>query len=264
MSKFAPERVTINGVRHLSGDYYSLKMGPVSRIRKCRPGQFVHLGLSDRDVFFRRPMSIASVDTTSAEMEIIFKVCGRGTTMMTEYKRGDQISLLGPLGTGFTKPHKKEICLIVAGGVGFPPLSYLAGSLIENGRDPKSIEFFYGGRTADEIVQRSRFKKLGVQFHPATDAGSFGFNGLVTEALEAYLAVSPEQQYRLYACGPEPMLKATDQLALRHGIPGQLSLEAPMPCGIGVCLGCVVSLKNGGHARVCTEGPVFDIGEVAL
>jgi dihydroorotate dehydrogenase electron transfer subunit len=153
---------------------------------------------------------------------------------------------------------------MVAGGVGFPPLAYLAADLITRGVKPRQIEFFYGGKSADEIVERSRFKKLGVHFHPCTDDGSLGFKGVVTSAVESYIAENSGQKFHLYGCGPEGMLRATDDLGRRLGIPGQLSLEAPMPCGIGVCLGCVVPLRKGGHARVCVEGPVFDIGEVVL
>ncbi len=264
MSRLSPERVAVRKLRRLAPDYYSLRLGPCSRVRRCRPGRFVHVGLPGRDLFFRRAMSVASVDIDSAELEIIFKVCGRGTTMMSELRRGESVDLLGPLGTGFAGPRKQEICLLVAGGIGFPPLFFLAQDLIAQGRDPKSIEFFYGGRTSGEIVEKSRIRKLGLRFQAVTDDGSYGASGLVTEAVETFLATETDHRFRLYACGPEPMLKAADELALRHGIPGQLALEAPMPCGIGVCLGCVVSLRSGGHARVCADGPVFNVGEVLL
>jgi dihydroorotate dehydrogenase electron transfer subunit len=264
MSKFSPENVTVQKLRHLSRGYYSLRLGPCSKVGQCRPGQFVHLGLPEREIYFRRAMSIAAVDETRAEAEIIFKVFGRGTTIMAKYRRGDEVNLLGPLGTGFAKPRAKELAVMVGGGVGFPPLLFLASRLIEQGRDPKSIVFFYGGRTSGEIVERARIRKLGVRFYPVTDDGSFGAKGLVTEQVEKFLTESEGEKHRLYACGPEPMLQATNALALRLGVPGQVSLEAPMPCGFGVCLGCVVELVGGGHARVCQEGPVFDIGEVAL
>lgn len=264
MSRFSLERVTVSSLCHLSHDYYSLKLGPWRRVGRCRPGQFVHLGLPESDIFFRRAMSIAAIDLAVAELNVIFKVVGRGTRLLAQYCQGDQVDLLGPLGVPFRPPRKNETCLLIGGGVGFPPLYYLASWLIEKGRDPKSIEFFYGGRTSGEIVQRTRLRRLGVRFHPVTDDGSYGIKGLVTEAVEAYLKATAHKKLRVYSCGPEAMLKATDALALRHSIPGQLSLEAPMPCGYGVCLGCVVPLRAGGTARVCTEGPVFEIGEVLL
>ena len=98
----------------------------------------------------------------------------------------------------------------------------------------------------------------------ATDDGSSGFKGFVTQAAERFLKEHNSTPYRLYACGPEPMLKAVETLSDRFRIPGQISLEAPMPCGIGVCLGCIRPLKAGGYTRVCREGPVYDIGEVEL
>lgn len=264
MNRLTPERVPVVSLRHLSRDYYSLKLGPWRRVTQCRPGQFVHVGLLQCDVYFRRAMSIAAVDTSRSELEIIFKVFGKGTRALARHHRGDVVDLIGPLGVPFQPPRKKETCVMVGGGVGFPPLYFLACRLIELGFNPKAIDFFYGGRTSEEIVERSRIRRLGVRFHPVTDDGSFGVMGLVTEAVEDYLAEHALRSPKIYACGPGPMLKAADDLALRLGIPGQVSLEAPMPCGFGVCLGCVVPLRAGGHARVCCEGPVFDIGEVLL
>jgi dihydroorotate dehydrogenase electron transfer subunit len=264
MKRFTPERVPIVNLKHLSRDYYALRLGPWPRVRQCRPGQFVHLGLPQCDVYFRRAMSIASVDVSAGELEIIFKVFGRGTRALSQHHVGDVLDLLGPLGVPFQPPRRTETCVLIGGGVGFPPLFFLATWLTQHGFNPKAIEFFYGGRTSEEIVERSRIKKLGVQFHPVTDDGSFGVKGLVTEAVEAYLTEHTLRRPRLYVCGPGAMLKAADDLGQRLALPGQVSLEAPMPCGFGVCLGCVVPLRAGGHARVCREGPVFEIGEVLL
>jgi dihydroorotate dehydrogenase electron transfer subunit len=209
-------------------------------------------------------MSIAWIEPDRDQVHMIFKVFGRGTRLLSHCSRGDEVELLGPLGVPFKMPKKNDTCLLIGGGVGFPPLYFLARHMIEKGRDPKSIEFFYGGRTSGEIVERTRLRKLGVKFRPVTDDGSFGERGLVTEAVTNYLETTPPRNPRIYSCGPEPMLKAVDDLGRKAGIPGQVSLEAPMPCGFGVCLGCIVPLRAGGNARVCTEGPVFEIGEVKL
>jgi dihydroorotate dehydrogenase electron transfer subunit len=264
MIRFSPERVTVLQRRHLSDDCCSLVFGPCSRADRCRPGQFLHLRIPESRVYFRRAMSLASVDPDSGAIEVIFKVVGVGTRALSACQKGAELDIINPLGNGFTNPGKSETILLVAGGVGFPPLFYFATELIRQGRDPKSIEFFYGGRTANDLVERGRIKKLGVRFHPVTDDGSFGEKGMVTDAVDRFLAAYSGKKLRLYGCGPEPMLRAADDLALARGIPGQLSLEAPMPCGIGVCLGCIVTLRNGEHARVCHDGPVFDIGEVLL
>ncbi len=184
---------------------------------------------------------------------------------MASLRRGDRVNLLGPLGEPFKFPRKNETIIMVAGGVGLPPLLFLATEMLRRGYDRKSIELFYGGRNADDIIERTRLRKLGVRFHPATENGSLGTAGIITDPVENRLrTASGRERLRLYACGPEGMLRAVSDLGLRYGVPGQLALEAPMPCGIGLCLGCVVRLTDGGYARVCCDGPVFDIGEVIL
>lgn len=250
--------------RNLGNGYYSLTFGPYSRASHCKPGQFVHIRLLGADVFFRRAFSVANVSTNNNEIEIILKVVGRGTKVMAGLRKGDLVNLLGPLGVPFKLPKKNETTLIVAGGIGFPPLLFLTCEMIRRGWEPKQIVFFYGGRSAVDIVKRSRIKKMGVTFIPVTEDGSLGETGLVTESVEKHILSRRTDGFRIYGCGPPGMLKATNDLGLKYGIPGQLSLEAPMPCGIGVCLGCVVELTGGGYARVCRDGPVFDIGEVVL
>lgn len=264
MTRAICETTPIRQIRHLKNNYHAMIVGPYSRANDCRPGHFVHLRMPATEIYFRRAMSVAGVHSRTQELEIIFKVFGRGTTILSGFGKGDTVDLLGPLGKPFAAPKKGERILLVAGGVGFPPLMYLAQDLIAHGMDPKRIEFFYGGRTADDLAERTRIKKLGVNFHPCTDDGSFGHRGFVTQAVEQFIRDHNDEKLRLYGCGPEGMLKATDEIGVRLGVPGQVSLEAPMPCGIGICLGCVVPLTAGGYARVCCEGPVFAIGEVRL
>jgi dihydroorotate dehydrogenase electron transfer subunit len=264
MTKLTGQDTYLIKRRNLRNDYHSCTFGPFNDVKKCRPGSFVHLRIPSLDVFFRRAMSVASVDTVRKELEIIFKVVGRGTAFLAGLSKQSQVNFLGPLGNGFTLPRKSESAVIVAGGIGFPPLMYLVSEMVSRGFNPGQVHFFYGGRSGDDVVEHSRIKRLGVCFHPMTDDGSFGRRGLVTEAVEEYIRDHSGEKMRLFGCGPEPMLKVVDELGLKYKLPGQLSLEAPMPCGIGVCLGCVVTLRAGGHARVCRDGPVFDIGEVLL
>jgi dihydroorotate dehydrogenase electron transfer subunit len=264
MIKFAPVATRVVRRRHLTDDYYSLTFSPVPGIKRARPGQFVHLRLPECQVYFRRAMSIAAIDVERSEMEIIFKIFGRGTKILSGFRKGQALDMLGPLGKPFTKPKKTETPLMVGGGIGFPPLLYLAADLVQKGYDPARIQFFYGGRSKKDILERTRIRKLGVTLHVVTEDGSLGRKGLVTEAVEEYLDTHPDGHPRIYSCGPEGMLKAVDDLGVRRRVPGEVSLEAPMPCGYGVCLGCVVPLRKGGHARVCQEGPVFQIGEVVL
>ncbi|UCG61770.1 MAG: dihydroorotate dehydrogenase electron transfer subunit [Candidatus Zixiibacteriota bacterium] len=264
MTRLTCEDTYLIKKRNLKNNYYSAVFRTYSRVDRCRPGQFVHIQIPCSDVYFRRAMSVAGVSVKRREIEVIFKVVGRGTHLLGDLHENDRINLLGPLGEAFRWPRKNETTLVVAGGVGFPPLMYLVTEMVKAGRDPRAIEFFYGGRSSTDLIERTRIKKLKVNFHPVTEDGSLGHKGLVTKPVEAFLNNNRGTRIRLYGCGPEGMLKAVNDLAIKFGIPGQISLEAPMPCGIGVCLGCVVPLTRGGHARVCREGPVFDIGEVAL
>lgn len=250
--------------RDLHNDYYSILFDNYPLARHCRPGQFIQMQLPSADIFFRRPMSIAGVDADSKQLEVIFKVVGKGTTLMAKLEKKDKVNILGPLGKSFTPPKKSEIPLIIAGGVGFPPLMFFAEYLVAKGYPAKQIQFYYGGRSKEDILEKSRIKKLGVSFHPITEDGTYGAKGLVTEPVRRFIEQNQDKKMKIYACGPDGMLKAADQLGLDTGVSGELSLEAPMPCGVGICLGCVVPLRAGGNARVCVEGPIFEIGEVLL
>ncbi|MDX9858811.1 MAG: dihydroorotate dehydrogenase electron transfer subunit [candidate division Zixibacteria bacterium] len=264
MSKIVSEEAVITRRRDLHNNYYSLTFGPIHSLSACRPGNFVHIKLPTSDIYFRRAMSVAAVYPDTNELEIIFRVFGRGTTRLATFRTGDTLDVLGPLGKGFAKPRKSDRVICVAGGIGFPPLFYLASDLVQAGFDPKKIEFFYGGRSAPDIIERSRIKKLGLNFYPVTEDGSVGRTGLVTQFVRDMIENGRKEKFVLYGCGPEGMLRATNQIGLDLSVPGELAFEAPMPCGIGVCLGCVVPLVKGGYARVCADGPVFKIGEVVL
>lgn len=258
------DQIPLSAHRELGHDYYSLVFSPFAAARDCRPGQFFHIRIPGTDILFRRAFSVASADAGSGEVEIILKVFGRGSRALAHLHPGDKVDILGPLGNGFDEPPADAIVVMVAGGIGFPPLLYLAQHLIAKGRHPGSIQFFYGGRSAADIIEIDRITSLGVGFHPVTEDGSLGETGMVTTPVQDFVSGRDKSTIFIVGCGPEAMLRATDGLARNFGVAGQLSLEAPMPCGIGVCLGCVVPLTEGGHARVCMEGPVFDIGEVAL
>lgn len=264
MNRPVCEQVPLSVHRELEHDYHSLVFSPFTAAQHCRPGQFFHIRIPGTDILFRRAFSVASAAPRRRDVEIILKVFGRGSRALSRLRPGDVVDILGPLGNGFDDPPADTTVIMVAGGVGFPPLLYLAQHLLDQGRDPESIQFFYGGRTAADIIERDRIVGLGIGFHPVTEDGSLGETGMVTTPVGDFLAGHNPGSVYLYGCGPEGMLRATDGLARNVGVAGQLSLEAPMPCGIGICLGCVVPLTEGGHARVCREGPVFAIGEVAL
>jgi dihydroorotate dehydrogenase electron transfer subunit len=195
-------------------------------------------------------------------LEILYKVVGQGTRVMSELHAGDRVELLGPLGRGFTVSDGDCAKLLVGGGIGLVPLFLLAEALIGKGH---KVRLLMGGRTRDDILAVTEFERLGVETYVSTDDGSLGEEGLVTRVLERKLAKYPCAE--VYACGPMPMLKAVEGICAAAGVPLQVSLEAHMACGVGACLGCVV--KGAGHSELqpnylctCKEGPVFDAREL--
>lgn len=263
MSKIVVEDVSVLKNKKLGANCFVITIAPFSKAKSIRPGQFIHLKVPDCDLFFRRAFSVYSVNTEEKSLEILFKVFGRGTKVMTSIKKGETVSLLGPLGNSFRKPKKNDLVGLIAGGVGFPPIYYFARYLVESGYDPKKLFFFYGGRGRDDLIELARLKKLGLNNILVTEDGSLGTKGLVTSEVEKWFLENNRSKV-VYSCGPEGMLKAVDQLAQKYGVPGQISLEAPMPCGVGICLGCIKPLRSGGNTRVCKEGPIFEIGEIVL
>jgi len=263
MSRIVVENARIIKMRNPGRDFHVMTIAPFSKIKSIKPGQFVHLKIPQCRVYFRRAFSVYDFNPENKSVDIIFRVCGRGTSVMAKLGKGDEIDILGPLGNGFRLPGKSETALLIAGGVGMPPVYLLAKKLLEKKYNPENIFFFYGANSRTELVDINHIKKLGVQAIVSTLDGSSGYKGLITGAVNKWLK-SHDGKRIIYACGPEGMLQAVDNLASVNKIPGQLSLEAPMPCGVGICLGCIRPLKSGGYTRVCRDGPVYDIGEVLL
>lgn len=233
-----------------------------------KPGTFLHIKpwSGGTDPLLRRAFSIFDYDEQSGIVDVLYKVFGRGSFLLSKVSAGEIIDVLGPLGNGFEQPDKEAQLILTAGGVGLPPLYLLAKSSLMNGFKPKQITFLCGFGSADDIGIATRVETLPVKLRYATDDGSLGFHGFVTELLQQEIGLAPQKgNVHVCACGPEGMLKATQQIALQDGIRCSLSLESIMPCGVGTCLGCVVK-KTGEekYHRVCREGPVFDAREVEL
>ena len=214
-----------------------------------RPGQFVMVkAWPGLDPLLARPLSIHDQDEDS--FRLLFQVRGRGTAILARQEVGDEILVLGPLGQGF-ETGSEGPALLVAGGIGIAPFLFLARELRVRGRE---VYLFYGARTAAELLLLEEFESLGVRLHLATEDGSAGVKGFVSEPLVSFLKESPEGT--LYACGPTPMLQAVSRIAREFGLRAYVSLEARMACGLGMCLGCTVPRAEGGFLHVCTEGPV--------
>jgi dihydroorotate dehydrogenase electron transfer subunit len=230
-----------------------------SIVEKSVPGQFVNIYLNDSSKLLPRPISICEIDKTTGILTLVYAVFGEGTRIISGYKAGESMDILGPLGNGYTiEPNKKH--LLVGGGVGTPPLVQTAKSLAAMGE--KDITVVVGFKSATYLVEEI---ESVAKVYVATDDGSFGHHGTVIdvlnkEALEADM---------IYACGPKPMMKALQTWVLAHKIPAQLSLEERMGCGFGACVGCSVKVTADNEAgytykKACIDGPVFDAKEVIL
>lgn len=246
--------------RHLDGAYFLLSFHHPDVAREARPGQFVMIKAgTTAELPLRRPFSIMSVDPARETFTLFVKAIGAGSRALTLLEPGEAAQCLGPLGRPFDPPPAGVEALMVAGGYGVSPFRMLAAELQRRGLRGR---VFYGGRTVLDLQEREPFAALGAPLHTATEDGSLGHRGRVTEALEDYLDTKPGA-VALYASGPDAMLHGVARLAERRGLPAQVSLDPWMGCGIGTCLGCVVPIQEADRARpklrvACTEGPVFD------
>ncbi len=224
------------------------------------PGQFVMLRVSENlDPLLARPFGISSVPSKNS-IEIIYRVVGRGTSLLSRVETGHSLSLLGPLGHGFPLPEKGTMPVLVAGGSGFPPLHFLAQ------RAGSRAHLFLGSRDKECLPPAGiikSFKDRIAKVHIATEDGSLGSCGMSTDVLQDFLAkVERKTPLVVYACGPHAMLSAVNRIAAEHSVSCYVSMEERMACGLGACMGCSIPLKAGGYKRACKEGPVFDSRDI--
>jgi dihydroorotate dehydrogenase electron transfer subunit len=232
-----------------------------------RPGQFFQLRIDPKslDPLLRRPF--APSETFPDTMAFVYAVVGHGTRVMSELHEGDRVSVLCPLGNCFALPEEKNAqALLVGGGCGAPSLLTLARALGSAGH---AVHVALGARTQCSLLEVEAMAALAARLEVATDDGSHGIRGHAISAAETILSdLDPDLPVRIYACGPDPMLRALSALAEDRGIPCQVSLEARMACGFGACVGCVVKVRDAtrpeGFAfrKVCCDGPVFDSREI--
>lgn len=264
------KRVVVEAIDILSARYFVLQLRAPEVGAEVSPGQFLMVSTSHGiDPLLRRPMAFYGIQRDGSGEVIGFSILvektGRGTRLLAQLRPGDSLDILGPLGRPFSIGESSVAGaenLLVMGGVGAAPFPLLAAQLRRRG---DGVRAFVGGRSAADVLCLADFAALDVPAVVSTDDGSAGHHGLVTEALEVYLQSTPVLPAAIYSCGPTPMMRAVDVVARRHGIGHQVSLEAPMACGIGVCLSCVVRVRaEGGWAyrRVCREGPVFDAAQL--
>jgi dihydroorotate dehydrogenase electron transfer subunit len=250
---------------------YLIRLHAPALARAIRPGQFVMLRLTGAtDPLLGR--AFALYDTVLDDhgepvaIDIVYLVVGKMTGLLMGLRAGATVEVWGPLGNGFPDLSGVGHVGLVAGGIGQTPfLAYLRELLGTRGygslprRQCQHATLFYGVRSADLVAGVDDFRAAGAQVYVASDDGSVGFRGYVTQLLEQHLGDSGPQH--LIGCGPEPMLHALAALADRHSLPCHVSLETPMACGLGVCFSCVTKIRTAqgwDYRRVCVEGPVFD------
>ncbi len=222
--------------KKIAKDVYLMKL---SGDADTAPGQFINIKLDG--FFLRRPISIC--DVCGDETTIIYKTVGSGTEYLSRLSTGEKLDVLSGLGNGFDLSKSGNAPLVIGGGVGVPPMYYLAKCLKNEGKDVTAV---LGFNTADEVFGTKEFEALGINTVLATADGSLGKKGFVTDVL-------PDSYTYFYTCGPEPMLKAVYGKTVTSG---QLSFEERMGCGFGACMGCSCKTKYGSK-RICKDGPVL-------
>ena len=267
-------------------------------ISAFKPGQFIELDISkaslpepesipaylrdkaNRHILLRRPFSPCSVEVKNnhINMNLIYSVIGPATLRMTTLTKSAKVSIIGPLGNGFSMPDKKTTALLVSGGVGSPPIQHLATALAEKYSALK-IVFFAGTAAISNAPFETekthngfiipQLQKHNIDTYIATDNGSAGHHGFITESLQQWLdqnSINPSNTV-IYTCGPEPMLKAVAHIARSNNIECQVSLERTMACGLGLCQSCAVEVKipestETQYKMCCTNGPVFNAEDI--
>ena len=268
-----PIRAEAEVVRNVSEGASSRRLVlRVPRWPGFRPGQFAMLSAGAQqaarrtDPLLPRPMAVyrAEAGVDGSDVEILYKIAGRGTALLAEALPGQRVAIVGPLGRAFPPPRSGERVIIVAGGTGIASVYELAARLA--GAQP--VEILFGARTESDLMALEDFEALKIPLRVATEDGSAGVRGLVTDLLESALgepvssAALPGSGRRIYVCGPTAMMRRCAEIAAERAVPCVAALENAMACGFGVCLGCAAPLRKGGYALVCRDGPAFDAASI--
>jgi dihydroorotate dehydrogenase electron transfer subunit len=278
------ESAAIISHQSYAGDQYLLRVSAPQIAARAEPGSFVHIRC-DENRPLRRPISIMRVDTREGWVEFLYKVLGEGTTLLAQRKVGEKLSIMGPIGKPFVAHMARPRPLLIGGGVGMPPMLFLADSLraVKGAYHPLVIlgsevpfpftavpsRIMVPGMPAEVIATMPLLEDWGFAARLASRQGYAGcFEGYVTELARRWLdALSDAQraEVEVFSCGPHPMLEAVAALAREYNLPCQVSMEEFMACGVGGCAGCVIEVqtdKGPAMKRVCVDGPVFDAREI--
>ena len=254
--------------------YHSLTIVAPDIGAKVRPGQFVNIRCGeDRSHILRRPFSVYRVHKRggwASTLEIVFDIRGPGTSFLSQLRGHSIVDLMGPLGRGFSLPRRRAHCLLVGGGIGAAPLFFLADELRNEGH---RVDVIIGARSMRHLLNPIEVRRLASVYRITTEDASMGDEGRVTDVLEE--TIERCRAEIVYSCGPHPMLAAVSAMCGDRGLPVQVAVEELMACGYGVCMTCVMPLRDRAdrnrktdateeihYARSCTEGPVFNGGDI--
>lgn len=240
----------------LNSTNYLIKLKAPIKLPRLKPGQFVNIEIKNSaEIFLRRPFSVFEVDEMNNTISLIVKILGRGSKKLTEISEGEQLSIIYPLGNGFTLPEINEKILLIGGGSGVAPMLFLSKV---SGLDKNKVDILLGAKTVEDHIDVKNYAEFG-KLYFATEDGSLGEKGFVTQ--HPVFRNNLANYDKIYACGPDAMMKAIAKEAKKANVFCEVSLENLMACGFGVCLCCIEPTVKG-NLCVCTEGPVFNINDL--
>lgn len=256
MSSKEVRNLVVSENKALNATNFLIRLKSETPLPKLKPGQFINVEIKDSsDIFLRRPFSIFEIDYLQNSISIIVKILGRGSKKLTEIKAGDSLSIVFPLGKGFSIPGNGEKILLIGGGSGVAPMLFLAK---ECGLEKQNVNILIGAKTVTDHINVDKYGQYGNLFY-TTEDGSLGERGFVTQ--HSVFKNNIKSYNRIYACGPDAMMKAIAKVAKEENVFCEVSLENLMACGFGVCLCCIEPTIKG-NLCVCTEGPVFNINDL--
>jgi len=251
--------------QRIQSKYYRIGFESSDISNHALPGQFVMVRISHHGApLLRRPFSIHRLIKKNGKkigFELLYKIVGQGTQIMAQLKNNDELDIIGPLGNGFQVPNMITKAVIVSGGMGVAPMIFLGDWVIEK---RIKTDHYIGAKTNEDILCLNELSHMGIVSEVATDDGSLGQKGFVSELLME--GISKEKPDIIFSCGPNPMLKAIAGIAKKNQIPCQISLETHMACGMGACLGCAIKRPDfsNGFLHTCIEGPVVYTDQVDI
>lgn len=263
----------------IAEDHFVMSVLLTSTFDTALPGQFIMMRKQGvKDPLLSRPLSLYGVYQTEAGtvLEFLCRVVGKGTQALSRLTAGDTLDILGPLGRPFEVIPDRPHLILLAGGIGAAPLSYFL-EYLSKGLDQdqvskedlsanRKITFYLGATTSSNLVGLSKIDRFCSDVRIATDDGTSGYAGTITDLLASDLGKMDHRDVSIYSCGPTPMIRSLSQLLQPLSIPCRVSMEERMACGIGACLGCSIKVRESdagwSYCQVCTDGPVFDIKDL--